>query len=55
MAAAVAESPESFFGAGITIGTLLLSECLADEALPFLAATAFDELLDFPLPMISGE
>ena len=53
MDAAVAESPESFFGAGITIGTLLLSECFADEALPFLAATVLDELLDFPLPMIT--
>lgn len=52
--ATAAESPlVSFFGGGITIGTLLLSECFADEALPFLAAIALDELLDLPLPMIA--
>lgn len=53
--AAAAESPlvSLLFGTGITIGTLLLSECFADEALPFLAATALDELLDLPLPMIA--
>ena len=50
-----AESPFlSLFGGGITICALLLSECFADEALPFLAATALDELLDLPLPMISS-
>ncbi len=49
------ESPFlSLFGGGITICALLLSECFADEALPFLAATALDELLDLPLPMISS-
>lgn len=52
--AAAAESPASFFGAGITICTLLLSECFADEVLPFLAAIALDELLDLPLPMIAN-
>ena len=52
--AAAAESPASFFGAGITICTLLLSECFAEEVLPFLAAIALDELLDLPLPMIAN-
>ena len=53
---AAAASPFFLFcGGGITTCTLLLRECFADAALPFFAAIAFDELLDFPLPMIAVE
>lgn len=55
MADAAEFSLMSLFGGGITFFcALLLSECFADdEALPFLATIALDELLDLPLPMLT--